>query len=109
MAKDWEERFQRQPEPSSLGPSLVARLGKTVVELTGDFTPDIDALERADVVVTTPEKWDGISRHWQHRACPVSSLQSTTSAPRHERYVRKVGLVIIDEIHLLGQEWTALA
>eukprot|EP00913_Durusdinium_trenchii_P028966 g27160.t1 len=63
------------------------RLGKTVVELTGDFTPDIDALERADVVVTTPEKWDGISRHWQHRA-----------------YVRKVGLVIIDEIHLLGQE-----
>eukprot|EP00434_Breviolum_minutum_P034476 symbB.v1.2.030519.t1/scaffold3447.1/size56486/4 len=72
--EDWEERFQRQ-------------LGKIVVELTGDFTPDIDALERADVVVTTPEKWDGISRHWQHRA-----------------YVRKVGLVIIDEIHLLGQD-----
>lgn len=71
---DWEERFQRQ-------------LGKTVVELTGDFTPDVDALERADVVVTTPEKWDGISRHWQHRA-----------------YVRSVGLIIIDEIHLLGQD-----
>jgi len=72
--EDWEERFQRQ-------------LGKTVVELTGDFTPDVDALERADVVVTTPEKWDGISRHWQHRA-----------------YVRQVGLIIIDEIHLLGQD-----
>merc|ERR1719401_1213599 len=62
-------------------------LGKTVVELTGDFTPDVDALERAEVVVTTPEKWDGISRHWQHRA-----------------YVRQVGLIIIDEIHLLGQD-----
>ncbi|CAE8647975.1 unnamed protein product, partial [Polarella glacialis] len=72
--EDWGERFQRQ-------------LGKSVVELTGDFTPDIEALERADVVVVTPEKWDGISRHWQHRA-----------------YVRKVGLVIIDEIHLLGQD-----
>eukprot|EP00930_Biecheleria_cincta_P022697 TRINITY_DN16541_c0_g2_i1.p1 TRINITY_DN16541_c0_g2~~TRINITY_DN16541_c0_g2_i1.p1 ORF type:complete len:2306 (+),score=474.18 TRINITY_DN16541_c0_g2_i1:62-6919(+) len=72
--EDWEERFQRQ-------------LGKTVVELTGDFTPDVDALERADVVVSTPEKWDGISRHWQHRA-----------------YVRNVGLIIIDEIHLLGQD-----
>eukprot|EP00927_Polykrikos_kofoidii_P084346 TRINITY_DN8859_c2_g1_i1.p1 TRINITY_DN8859_c2_g1~~TRINITY_DN8859_c2_g1_i1.p1 ORF type:complete len:2277 (+),score=381.93 TRINITY_DN8859_c2_g1_i1:118-6948(+) len=72
--EDWEERFQRQ-------------LGKTVVELTGDFTPDVDSLERADIVVTTPEKWDGISRHWQHRA-----------------YVRHVGLVIIDEIHLLGQD-----
>eukprot|EP00931_Biecheleriopsis_adriatica_P074347 TRINITY_DN48427_c0_g1_i1.p1 TRINITY_DN48427_c0_g1~~TRINITY_DN48427_c0_g1_i1.p1 ORF type:complete len:2277 (-),score=572.30 TRINITY_DN48427_c0_g1_i1:97-6843(-) len=72
--EDWEERFQRQ-------------LGKTVVELTGDFTPDVDALDRADVVVSTPEKWDGISRHWQHRA-----------------YVRNVGLIIIDEIHLLGQD-----
>mmetsp|Transcript_111444 Transcript_111444/g.322204 ORF Transcript_111444/g.322204 Transcript_111444/m.322204 type:complete len:1102 (+) Transcript_111444:1-3306(+) len=72
--EDWEERMQRQ-------------LGKTIVELTGDFTPDVDALERADIVVTTPEKWDGISRHWQHRA-----------------YVRQVGLIIIDEIHLLGQD-----
>jgi len=57
------------------------------VELTGDFTPDVEALERADVVITTPEKWDGISRHWQHRS-----------------YVRRVGLVVIDEIHLLGQD-----
>ena len=36
---------------------------------------------------TTPEKWDGVSRHWQQRG-----------------YVRKVGLVIIDEIHFLGEE-----
>lgn len=43
------------------------------------------ALLTADVIVSTPEKWDGISRHWQTRA-----------------YVRKVALVIIDEIHLLG-------
>jgi hypothetical protein len=28
FGQDWEERFQRQ-------------LGKTVVELTGDFTPDV--------------------------------------------------------------------
>ena len=48
---DWEERLGRQ-------------LGKVVVELTGDFTPDVNALSRADVVVTTPEKWDGISRYW---------------------------------------------
>eukprot|EP00397_Hematodinium_sp_SG-2012_P000336 GEMP01000336.1.p1 GENE.GEMP01000336.1~~GEMP01000336.1.p1 ORF type:complete len:2004 (+),score=418.53 GEMP01000336.1:621-6632(+) len=71
---DWGERFGRQ-------------LGKMVVELTGDFTPDVAALEKADIVLTTPEKWDGISRHWQHRA-----------------YVRQVGLVIIDEVHLLGQD-----
>lgn len=61
------------------------KLGYTVVELTGDFTPDIRALETASIVVTTPEKWDGVSRHWRKR-----------------RYVRRVGLVVIDEIHLLG-------
>ena len=38
-----------------------------VVELTGDTTPDIRAIEQADVIVTTPEKWDGISRSWQNR------------------------------------------
>ena len=38
-----------------------------VVELTGDTTPDIRAIECSDVIVTTPEKWDGISRSWQNR------------------------------------------
>ena len=45
------------------------------------------ALASADILATTPEKWDGVSRHWQQRG-----------------YVRKFGLVIIDEIHLLGEE-----
>ena len=43
------------------------KLGKKVVELTGDTSPDIRAIEKADVIVTTPEKWDGISRSWQNR------------------------------------------
>ena len=46
---------------------LEGSLGKTVVELTGDTSPDIRAVERADLIVTTPEKWDGISRSWQNR------------------------------------------
>lgn len=58
-----------------------------MLELTGDVTPDLKALQKADVLITTPEKWDGISRNWQHRS-----------------YVSAVALVIIDEIHLLGQE-----
>jgi activating signal cointegrator complex subunit 3 len=62
-------------------------LGKIVVELTGDYTPDIKALNKAHVLITTPEKWDGISRSWQQRS-----------------YVQAVGLVVIDEIHLLGQD-----
>eukprot|EP00002_Diphylleia_rotans_P001075 TRINITY_DN10590_c0_g1_i1.p1 TRINITY_DN10590_c0_g1~~TRINITY_DN10590_c0_g1_i1.p1 ORF type:complete len:1715 (+),score=334.69 TRINITY_DN10590_c0_g1_i1:82-5226(+) len=72
--KDWKRKF-------------VDKLGKTLVELTGDVNPDIRALKNADIVCTTPEKWDGISRNWQSRG-----------------WVKNVALVIIDEIHLLGQD-----
>lgn len=65
---------------------LEERLGKRVVELTGDVSPDIKIIAGASVIVTTPEKWDGISRSWQTRS-----------------YVKKVALVVIDEIHLLGE------
>lgn len=37
------------------------------VELTGDLTPDLVALLAADIIISTPEKWDGISRNWQNR------------------------------------------
>jgi activating signal cointegrator complex subunit 3 len=60
-------------------------LGLSVLELTGEVTPDLALLKRADVLVVTPEKWDGISRGWAKR-----------------EYVQRVELMIIDEIHLLG-------
>jgi activating signal cointegrator complex subunit 3 len=59
-----------------------------VVELTGDVTPDMRAIAKADLIVTTPEKWDGVSRSWQTR-----------------NYVKAVSLIVIDEIHLLGRLW----
>ena len=71
--KDWKEKF--------------SFLKKNVIELTGDFTPDLEILMNSDILITTPEKWDGISRNWLHR-----------------QYVKKVNLIIIDEIHLLGLE-----
>ena len=67
--------------------SLKGALGKRVVELTGDTAPDAAAIQHADLLITTPEKWDGISRSWKTKA-----------------YVKRVGLVIIDEIHLLGAD-----
>jgi activating signal cointegrator complex subunit 3 len=72
--KDWQKK-------------LVQKVGKKMVELTGDYTPDMQLLQSADIILTTPEKWDGISRNWQSRS-----------------YVKQVGLIIIDEIHLLGEE-----
>ncbi|XP_048228570.1 DExH-box ATP-dependent RNA helicase DExH14 isoform X2 [Ricinus communis] len=66
---------------------LVSQLGKQMVEMTGDYTPDLMALLSADIIISTPEKWDGISRNWHSRS-----------------YVTKVGLMILDEIHLLGAD-----
>uniref|UniRef100_H3CHL6 Activating signal cointegrator 1 complex subunit 3 n=1 Tax=Tetraodon nigroviridis TaxID=99883 RepID=H3CHL6_TETNG len=72
--EDWKVRMEE-------------KLGKKVVELTGDVTPDMRAIAQADLIVTTPEKWDGVSRSWQNRS-----------------YVQKVSILIIDEIHLLGED-----
>ena len=49
---DWKKRLES------------GSLNKSVLELTGDVTPDLKALQKADVLITTPEKWDGISRNW---------------------------------------------
>ena len=73
---DWKVRLER-------------RLGKKVVELTGDATPDARAISESTVIVTTPEKWDGVSRSWQTR-----------------NFVQDVALIVIDEIHLLGRRQT---
>lgn len=35
--------------------------------MTGDYTPDMTALLSADIIISTPEKWDGISRNWHSR------------------------------------------
>ncbi|KAH9722147.1 DExH-box ATP-dependent RNA helicase DExH14 [Citrus sinensis] len=43
---DWKDR-------------LVSQLGKEMVEMTGDYTPDLMALLSADIIISTPEKWDG--------------------------------------------------
>ncbi len=64
---------------------LMGPMKRKLVELTGDVTPDLRTIKESDVIVTTPEKWDGISRSWQSRS-----------------YVQDVSLIIIDEIHLLG-------
>src|SRR5690242_10598051 len=64
---------------------LTAPMKRRLVELTGDVTPDLRSIENSDIIITTPEKWDGISRGWKHR-----------------NYVQAVSLIIIDEIHLLG-------
>ncbi|KAJ6293809.1 hypothetical protein OIU76_021968 [Salix suchowensis] len=66
---------------------LVAQLGKKMVEMTGDYTLDLMDLLSDDIIISTSKKWDGITRNWHSRS-----------------YVTKAGLVILDEIHLLGAD-----
>ncbi|KAL6624933.1 Sec63-domain-containing protein [Neocallimastix californiae] len=66
---------------------LTGPMKRNLVELTGDVTPDLKTIRDADIIITTPEKWDGVSRSWKTR-----------------KYVKDVSLVIIDEIHLLGSD-----
>jgi activating signal cointegrator complex subunit 3 len=72
---DWKGRFAKH-------------LKKLVVELTGDVMPSFSDLKDSNLIVTTPEKWDGISRRWYYSSS----------------YLRKISLIIFDEIHLLGQD-----
>ena len=70
--RDWEKKFGRG-------------LGMRVVELTGETATDLKLLERGQVIISTPEKWDALSRRWKQR-----------------KHVQQVSLFIIDELHLIG-------
>jgi len=86
-ASDWALRFSKS-------------LDLVVESLPGDFYRDEHAeagsaktsvnarLARADVVCTTPEKWDSITRRWQSNA----------------ELIGEVSLVVIDEVHTLSDD-----
>ncbi|KAJ4702368.1 DExH-box ATP-dependent RNA helicase [Melia azedarach] len=70
--RDWERKFGKG-------------LGMRVVELTGETTMDLKLLEKGQIIISTPERWDALSRRWKQR-----------------KYVQQVSLFIIDELHLIG-------
>jgi pre-mRNA-splicing helicase BRR2 len=72
--EDWSSRFGSQ-------------LGKTVVHLTGETAPDMKALKTGNVIISTPERWDVLSRRWKQR-----------------KDVQNINLFIVDEMHLIGGE-----
>ena len=69
---------------------LAMKLGLNVALVTGDGDPS-DAfrdLVSAHLVLTTPEKWDSLTRRWTENFILFASFK----------------LVLIDEIHLLADE-----
>ncbi|KIM78188.1 hypothetical protein PILCRDRAFT_824660 [Piloderma croceum F 1598] len=61
--------------------------GKEIVSLTGETAADLRLLEKGDVIVCTPTQWDILSRRWRQR-----------------KNVQNIGLLIADEIQLVGGE-----
>lgn len=62
-----------------------ATLGKKTVLLTGETATDLKLIAKGNVVISTPEKWDVLSRRWKQR-----------------KNVQNIHLFVCDEIHLLG-------
>lgn len=71
---DWQSKFALQ-------------LGKNVVKLTGETSADLKLLAKGNVIVSTPEQWDVLSRRWKQR-----------------KNVQNVHLFVLDEAHLIGGE-----
>ncbi len=57
------------------------------LQLTGDSETSQRDLNTADIILTTPEKWDSMTRHWSDNKVLMTSI----------------GLILIDEVHLLNE------
>ncbi|CAM9750894.1 unnamed protein product [Lampetra planeri] len=72
--EDWQKKF--------------GALGIQCKELTGDTDVDDDfEMQDAQIILTTPEKWDSTTRQWHDRSL-----------------VQVVRLFLIDEVHTVGDE-----
>jgi ATP-dependent DNA helicase HFM1/MER3 len=73
--RDWQAKF--------------TPLGLTCAELTGDSdAADVRNVQSANIIITTPEKWDSITRKWKD----------------HEKLMRLVKVFLIDEVHILKED-----
>lgn len=72
------------------------------VEMTGDYTPDLMALLSADIIISTPEKWDGISRNWHSRNYVKKVHSSTPPSPSFPLEF----LFFLSVLGILGTTWS---
>ncbi|KAL0883307.1 hypothetical protein ABMA27_016718 [Loxostege sticticalis] len=63
-------------------------LGLLCIEVTGDTDVDFTQLQAYKIIITTPEKWDMLTRRWKD----------------HRGLVEMIKLFLIDEVHILNDE-----
>src|SRR5690606_18984086 len=72
--RDWQAKF--------------SSLGLQCAELTGDTDyAQLRSVQSASIIITTPEKWDSMTRKWKD----------------HARLMQLVKLFLIDEVHILKE------
>lgn len=72
-ARDWEKKF--------------SHMNLRCIELTGDTSrAQASRVGSASIIVTTPEKWDSITRKWSD----------------YQKLLKMIRLVLIDEVHILN-------
>ncbi|XP_037294374.1 probable ATP-dependent DNA helicase HFM1 [Manduca sexta] len=64
------------------------KLGLLCIEVTGDTDVDFSQLKPYRIIITTPEKWDMLTRRWRD----------------HKSLVEVIKLFLIDEVHILNDE-----
>ena len=73
--RDWSKKFKM--------------LGLDCAELTGDTSNDhLRQVQQASIIITTPEKWDSITRKWRDNM----------------RLVQMIKLFLVDEVHILKDQ-----
>ena len=71
--RDWSARF--------------GSVGCGVTELTGDSVHGLHVARKSRLIVTTPEKWDSLTRRWDENSGILSTVR----------------LLLIDEVHILNE------
>ncbi|CAG8433209.1 521_t:CDS:10 [Ambispora gerdemannii] len=74
-SRDWQRKFKA--------------IGVSCGELTGDTNQaHVNDIKRCDIIVTTPEKWDSMTRRWKD----------------HGHLLELLKLFMIDEVHMLKEK-----
>ncbi|KAK9512864.1 hypothetical protein O3M35_001186 [Rhynocoris fuscipes] len=73
--REWEKKF--------------TSLGIRAIEITGDSDgSDLIIIQHFNLILTTPEKWDALTRKWKD----------------HASLIQMIKLFLIDEVHLLNED-----
>lgn len=65
-------------------------IGVKVMEITGDvdMSEGIQSIVKANIIITTPEKWDNMTRQWRQHLFLFGTIDA----------------ILLDEIHHLGDD-----